>query len=210
MNIDGGAASSVEDLEGHVGEMRELTERYLKARLAAVALTRAIDRYRTEHKTPLLARANELFPALTEGRFAALEVNFDDKDRPVLIGVRPSGERLTVSKMSTGTREQLYLALRIASLERKVDQHGPMPVIFDDVVLHSDPGRKRAILAALGELAKVTQVIAFTHDPVVVDLARQAVPDTVLTMHELGSNDIEDALHPDVAPADVRPLRTAA
>jgi len=210
MNIDGGAASSAEELEGHVGEMRELTERYLKARLAAFALTRAIDRYRTEHKTPLLARANELFPALTEGRFAALEVNFDDKDRPVLVGVRPSGERLTVSKMSTGTREQLYLALRIASLERKVDQHGPMPVIFDDVVLHSDPGRKRAILAALGELAKVTQVIAFTHDPVVVDLARQAVPDTVLTMHELGSNDIEDALHPDVAPADVRPLRTAA
>lgn len=210
MNIDGGAASSAEDLEGHVGEMRELTERYLKARLAAFALTRAIDRYRTEHKTPLLARANELFPALTEGGFAALEVNFDDKDRPVLIGARPSGERLTVSKMSTGTREQLYLALRIASLERNVDQHGPMPVIFDDVVLHSDPGRKRAILAALGELAKVTQVIAFTHDPVVVDLAREAVPDTVLTMHELGSNDIEDALHPDVAPADVRPLRTAA
>ncbi len=210
MNIDGGAASSAEDLEGHVGEMRELTECYLKARLAAFALTRAIDRYRTEHKTPLLARANELFPALTEGRFAALEVNFDDKDRPVLIGVRPSGERLTVSMMSTGTREQLYLALRIASLERNVDQHGPMPVIFDDVVLHSDPGRKRAILAALGELAKVTQVIAFTHDPVVVDLAREAVPDTVLTMHELGSNDIEDALHPNVAPADVRPLRTAA
>ncbi|HEX8744537.1 MAG TPA: AAA family ATPase [Thermoleophilaceae bacterium] len=210
MNIDGGAASSAEDLEGHVSEMRELTERYLKAWLAAFALTQAIDRYRTEHKTPLLARANELFPVLTEGRFAALEVNFDDKDRPVLIGVRSSGERLTVSQMSTGTREQLYLALRIASLERHVDQHGPMPVIFDDVVLHSDPGRKKAILAALGELAKVTQVIAFTHDPVVVELARVAVPDTVLTIHELGSNDIADALHPNVAPADVRPLRTAA
>lgn len=210
MHVDGGAASSAEDLEGHVGEMRELTERYLKAHLAAWALSRAIDRYRTEHKTPLLARANELFPVLTEGRFAELEVNFDDKDRPVLIGVRSSGERLTVGQMSTGTREQLYLALRIASLERHVDQHGPMPVIFDDVVLHSDPGRKQAILAALGELAKVTQVIAFTHDPVVVDLAREAVPATVLTIHELGSNDIEDALHPNVAPADVRPLRTAA
>lgn len=210
MNIDGGAASSAEDLEGHVGEMRGLTERYLRARLAAFVLTRAIDRYRTEHKTPLLARANELFPALTEGRFATLEVNFDDKDRPVLIGVRPSGERLTVSQMSTGTREQLYLALRIASLERHVKQHGPMPVIFDDVVLHSDPGRKRAILVALGELAKVTQVIAFTHDPIVVDLARGVVSETVLTVHELGSNDIEDALHPNVAPAEVRPLRTAA
>lgn len=210
MHVDGGAASAAEDLEGHVGEMRELTERYLKVHLAAWALSRAIDRYRTEHKTPLLARANELFPALTEGKFAELEVNFDDKDRPVLIGVRSSGERLTVSQMSTGTREQLYLALRIASLERHVDQHGPMPVIFDDVVLHSDPGRKQAILAALGELAKVTQVIAFTHDPVVVDLAREAVFDTVLTIHELGSNDIEDALHPNVAPADVRPLRTAA
>ncbi len=210
MNVDSGAASAAEDLEGHVGEMRELTERYLKARLAAWALTRAIDRYRTEHKTPLLARANELFPVLTEGRFAALEVNFDDKDRPVLIAVRSSGERLTVSQMSTGTREQLYLALRIASLDRHVKQHGPMPVIFDDVVLHSDPGRKQAILAALGELAKVTQVIAFTHDPVVVDLARESVLDSVLTIHELGSNEIEDALHPNVAPADVRPLRTAA
>jgi uncharacterized protein YhaN len=209
MEAGGGAAGAAEDLEQQASQLRDLSERYLLAYLTAWALTRAIDRYRREHKAPLLRRADELFPALTCGQFRTLEVSFDDKDQPILIGVRVNGERVEVRQMSTGTREQLYLSLRLASLERHVDLHGQMPIVLDDVVLHSDPGRKRAILAAVGELARKTQIITFTHDPQVVALARDVVPEEVLTVHELGGRQISGARRPQIAPGDVRPLRPA-
>ena len=138
-----GAASAAELVEQRVAELRDLTARYLQLYVAAWALSEAIDAYRRDHKDPLLRRADELFPKLTCGRFAGLEVSFDEADEPVLVGVRLSGERVPVKVMSSGTREQLYLALRLASLERHVALHGPMPIILDDVVLHSDPNANR-------------------------------------------------------------------
>ena len=205
----GGAADAAEKVEQRVAELREHAEHYVRLYIAAWALTEAIDAYRREHKAPLLKRADELFPTLTCNRFKGLEASFDEADEPVLLGVRATGENVPVSRMSTGTREQLYLALRLASLERHVELHGPMPVILDDVVLHSDPRRKSAILRALADLGRRTQVIAFTHDPQVVALAQSAVDRDLLTVHELGGNEISGALQPQISTADVRPIRPA-
>jgi uncharacterized protein YhaN len=209
MELVNGAASAAELVEQQVAELRELTARYLRLYLAAWVLSEAIDAYRREHKAPLLKRADELFPRLTCGHFKGLEVSFDEADTPVLVGIRGSGEKVPVKVMSTGTREQLYLALRLASLERHVELHGPMMVILDDVVLHSDPQRKSAILAALAELGRRTQVIAFTHDPQVVALAQNTINPDLLTVHELGGTEITGALQPQIATADVRPIRPA-
>jgi microcystin degradation protein MlrC len=82
-----------------------------------------------------------------------------------------------------------------------------MLVILDDVVLHSDPKRKTAILKALGELGRTTQVIAFSHDPQVVALAHSALDADLVTLHELGGRDITRALHPATGAADVHPIR---
>jgi uncharacterized protein YhaN len=207
MERTAGAADARQIVEQHRAELREFVDRYLRVQIAAWALAEAIDEYRREHKDPLLRRADELFPQLTCGSFNTLEVGFDEGDEPVLVGVRPNGERVPVKRMSTGTREQLYLALRLASLERHVELHGPMPVILDDVVLHSDPKRKTAILRALAELGRHTQVIAFSHDPQVVALVQNAVDPELVTLHELGEREITNALHPVTGAADVHPIR---
>jgi hypothetical protein len=205
-----GAAGAAQLVQQHLAELRALVQRYLRLYLAAWALSEAIEAYRRDHKDPLLRRADELFPMLTRGAFERLEVGFDNADEPVLIGVRASGDRVPVKFMSTGTREQLYLALRLASLERHVALHGPMPVILDDVVLHSDPKRTSAILGALADLGCHTQVIVFSHDPQVVALAQDAIDPKLLVAHELGGTEIVGAHHPHIAPADVRPIRPAA
>ncbi|HWB69897.1 MAG TPA: hypothetical protein VG518_07955, partial [Solirubrobacterales bacterium] len=205
-----GAARAAEELQQRVAELRGLTERYVRLYMANWALAGAIDSYRREHKGPLLKRADELFPELTCGSFQGLEVGFDESDEPILVGVRANGRKAPVGVMSTGTREQLYLALRLASLERYIDAHGPMPVILDDVVLHSDPERKTAILKALAELGRRTQVIAFTHDPQVIALAQSAVDPQLLTIHELGGNQITGALRSQVEITGVHPVPSAA
>jgi uncharacterized protein YhaN len=207
MERAGGAAAAGQGVEQQLAELRGLVERYLRIFIAAWALREAIDQYRRDHKDPLLRRADELFPQLTCGSFSGLEADFGDDDEPVLTGVRPSGDRVRVEQMSTGTREQLYLALRLASLERHVELHGPMPVVLDDVVLHSDPRRKTAILRALAELGRSTQVITFSHDPQIVALAQEHLDPALITIHELGSAEIPEALHPAVGTADVSPIR---
>jgi uncharacterized protein YhaN len=37
--------------------------------------------------------------------------------------------------MSDGTRDQLFLALRIASLEKYLDANEPIPFIVDDILI---------------------------------------------------------------------------
>ena len=86
------------------------------------------------------------------------------KDEPVLVGIRPNEERVHVDGMSAGTRAQLYLALRLASLERYTGSSEPMPFIVDDVLVDFDDKRSEAALSALAELADKTQVVLF-HSP---------------------------------------------
>ena len=62
--------------------------------------------------------------------------------------------------MSTGSRDQLYLALRLASLETYLDRHEPLPFIVDDVL--DLPTTALPVLQVLAEFSKRTQVI-FTH-----------------------------------------------
>ena len=99
--------------------------------------------------------------------------DFNDKDEPVLAGVRENGQRVHVQGMSAGTRDQLYLALRLASLEKYMETAEPMPFIVDDVLVDFDDRRTEAALRALTELAGQTQVILFTHHFQLVEHAQR-------------------------------------
>jgi uncharacterized protein YhaN len=75
--------------------------------------------------------------------------------------------------MSSGTRDQLYLALRLASLEKFMEGSEPMPFIVDDILVDFDDERSESALIALSQIAKKTQVIMFTHHSRVVEQARK-------------------------------------
>jgi len=87
--------------------------------------------------------------------------------------------------LSDGARDQLYLALRLASLERFGEHAELMPLLLDDVLIHFDDERARATLGVLGELSATTQVLFFTHHARHVELAREAIPARVLVEHRL-------------------------
>ena len=48
--------------------------------------------------------------------------------------------------MSDGTADQLYLALRLASLETYLDDHEPIPLVVDDILVNFDDARALAAL----------------------------------------------------------------
>ena len=87
--------------------------------------------------------------------------------------------------MSEGTADQLYLALRIASLERHLERHAPIPFILDDILVNFDDARAAAALEVLAALSERTQVIYFTHHQHLVELAKAKVGEKTLFVHAL-------------------------
>jgi uncharacterized protein YhaN len=182
------AADAALEAEAALAKVRDIAERYVRLKVASVVLTREIERYRRENQGPILTRASELFRRLTLGSFAQLRTDFDEKDQPILVGVRGDERDLRVEAMSDGTRDQLYLALRLATLERIAKNGDPMPLIVDDILVHFDDDRARAALEVLGELSQTTQVLFFTHHARLVELAREAIPKSRLFVRELSES----------------------
>ena len=139
---------------------------------AAKLAARAIERHRAAAQDPLVARAGELFSLATAGGFVGLGADYDDSDRPVLVALRPEGERVRIEGLSEGARDQLFLALRLALLERRAGE--PLPFIGDDILASFDDERTARTLALLAEYGRRRQVIVFTHHRHVADLAHAA------------------------------------
>ncbi|NJB68953.1 uncharacterized protein YhaN [Desulfobaculum xiamenense] len=174
------AATCAEEAEQVLAGMQTDVDRLVRLRLASAVLTTEIERYRREHQNPVLTRAAKLFSTLTLGSFDGLRADIGEGDEPVLMGTRNGDQRIEVAAMSDGTRDQLYLSLRLAALSHYLDANPPLPFVVDDILVHFDDDRSRATLGVLAELARRTQVIFFTHHTRLCELARDAVPHDLL------------------------------
>ncbi|MFW6244012.1 MAG: ATP-binding protein, partial [Desulfovibrionales bacterium] len=180
------AAMLAQDAEDLAAKIERKVAQYVRLRLAWTVLNRAVESYREKNQGPILTRSGELFCELTRGAFAGLRVEYDRKDIPVLVGVRPDSNAFVhVENMSDGTRDQLYLAIRLASLATYVERKGPMPFLVDDVLVNFDDDRSLAALKVLARLSDATQIVFFTHHRHLVDMAETALPENKLFVHEL-------------------------
>lgn len=170
-----------------LAKVRAHVERYARAKLASTLLTREIARFREENQGPLLATTSKIFHRLTRGAFLGVRAGFDEKDRPSLVCVRDGGDEVDVNGLSEGTRDQLYLALRLSTLLRNAEIRGPLPFVLDDLFVNFDDERAKAGLSVLVEVAETMQVLFFTHHAHLVELARRTVPADSLHVHVLPS-----------------------
>ncbi len=157
------AAEAAQRMENFAAEAAETASRYARLRLAAECLRAGLEKFRREQQDPLLRRAGEHFSRLSLKRYARLEIVEDDRGTPSIVATRPDGTRCPVAALSEGTRDQLYLALRVAALEDFCARAEPLPFIADDLLVNFDDDRARAALTVLGDLGAVTQTILFTH-----------------------------------------------
>lgn len=178
---DDRAARDAADRQAALAEMSEISAQYVRLRAAIVLLQWAIDRYRREKQAPMLRRAGELFAVLTCGSFKTLQLEFDAHDTAQLAGVRQDGRQVGLAGMSAGTADQLYLALRVAAVEDYLDHAEPMPFIADDLFINFDDTRAAAGFRVLGELARRTQVLFFTHHQHLLEVARKALGAPIAT-----------------------------
>jgi uncharacterized protein YhaN len=166
------AVRKAEEAQETLAVIRRLAERYARLRLASTVLDEAIERYRAENQDPVLALGSGYFRELTIGSFDGLRTDVDDKGGQVIVGLRGE-ERVPVGGMSSGTRDQLYLALRLASLEHRLTSSEPMPFIVDDILVNFDEERTQAALKAMARLGEKNQVLVFSHHRQVADAVRE-------------------------------------
>ena len=179
------AAAASEEGEQQLAGIAYGAEQYLRLRIAARILEDRIENYRKNNQAPVLSAAGGLFRRLTLGSFAELRDELDEGGRPRLLGVRPDGAEVPVEGMSDGTRDQLFLALRLAAMRQHLAQGETMPFVADDILVGFDDGRTAVGLEILAELAAVTQVLLFTHHRRVPEIAATVEAAAGVFAHDL-------------------------
>lgn len=188
MNGNARAADLAEEVQQQMAILQKDSEQYARLRLASTVLLRGIELYREKNQGPVLRRTNELFKELTLGSFDGIRLEPGDKGNTVLVGIRSdTKEAVPVGGMSEGSADQLYLAVRLASLESWLDRNEAIPLIVDDILIQFDDERALAALQILARLSAKTQVIFFTHHMHLVKLAEEHIPANVLCSHNLFS-----------------------
>ena len=133
-------------------------------------LTRAQDRV---HRSiaPVLASSLETWlPQLTAGRYHEVHVDPETLEVKVAVG---AGQLRSAHLLSHGTAEQTYLLLRATLAEHLTVGGEVCPLILDDVTVHCDSERQRALLCTLHQLSAARQVVVFTQEDNVLCWAQQ-------------------------------------
>ncbi|MDQ2854588.1 MAG: AAA family ATPase [Chloroflexota bacterium] len=121
----------------------------------------------------LTASVQRHLAAITGGAY--VEVGLNPRDLSVDVKEARTGQWRDARLLSEGTREQIYLLLRVAMAEHLVTTEETAPLLLDEVTAQSDPERKLRMLDVLHALSADRQIILFSHDAEVMEWAALAL-----------------------------------
>ena len=174
-----GAETAAAQKKAAEAEIAAQARQWAVLRFAGLMLSTAIGRHRAGQQDPLLTRAGALFSTLTGGAFSGLGQDYGEADEPRIVGRRAGGGAVPVEGLSEGTRDQLYLALRLAYLQDYAARAEPAPFVGDDLFSTFDDARTAHGLEALAAIGATIQPILFTHHRHVADLAASRLDEGV-------------------------------
>ncbi|MBB3938205.1 YhaN family protein [Aureimonas phyllosphaerae] len=184
---DSAAANAQQEATEAAHQLAEVAEEHVRTASAAALLRWMLDRHRATNQAPLIARAGALFAKVTGGAFVGLGVGYAADDRPVILARRADGAEVGVEALSEGTRDQLYLALRLGTIEGRSGA-ATLPVICDDLLITADDARAACLFEVLAAAAAHTQVIVFSHHEHLIEVARKALGAGGLKLQRIVSN----------------------
>lgn len=161
--------TTLDELDGEIlsveEEIRSLSRHRDRLWILGRVVREAERQLREEHQPAILREAGDLLARLTEGRYDRLVLAGRD-GRGFRVRGPAAPEGLAIEPpLSAGTREQVYLALRLAILDQ-LDRAGErLPLLLDEVLVNWDPVRREAGLALLREVSAQRQCFFFTCHP---------------------------------------------
>jgi len=116
--------------------------------------------YEQTRQPETLQEASTYLSRLTQGRYHRVWTPLDED---VLVLDDDEGKSVSVEILSRGTREQLFLCLRLALADSYARRGKSLPLVLDDVLVNFDTQRAKAAAAVLRDFAAAGhQLLVFT------------------------------------------------
>lgn len=168
------------ELEHERSLLRDLVERYVPLALLRQSFGQAKLRFEREMQSSLLDDVSKLLAELTDGTHVAVRRSIQDDALRIIERDGDVTRERNPENLSTGTRQLLYMAIRLAFIRQHVRGHHPIPVLLDDVLVHLDDDRARLVLKTLADLSQETQVVVLScHGRILTDAAALGLSDAV-------------------------------
>lgn len=150
----------------------ESSREYARLLLAKRMLETAIGAWESKSQPEVYRQASRLLSVMTDGAWVKVAMTAEGRLH-VVDAVKTARDPL---HLSLGTRQQLYLALRIALLMTADNVGRAIPILADDILVNFDSERRAGAARALAELARMRQVLLFTCHEEVVKALRAVDP----------------------------------
>ena len=137
--------------------LRDKRDEALACAATEVLLDEVESAFKTEREPDLLRRARQWFELVTAHAFT-LELRDTDS---FVAHDRKQGELRTLKELSSGTRMQLLLALRLAWTEDRERGGEALPLFFDEALTTSDVDRFSAMARTMSRLADAGRQIFY-------------------------------------------------
>lgn len=164
--------SVFQQLEEQRAALKGVAEQYAVAALTAELIGRTRRIYEQEKQPHVLRLASEYFAKLTGGEYLRIVMTLGHKE---LKAEHKDTGLLDSGRLSRGTAEQLYLAIRLA-LAETMSRQANLPLLFDDLFVNFDERRLHAALALLGELSSSRQIVMMTCHRHVAEATARMIP----------------------------------
>ncbi|NQV29162.1 MAG: hypothetical protein HQ518_32820, partial [Rhodopirellula sp.] len=178
LSMDGTSRAAALQLEQESSYARlgSAVDRLAPLVLAQTLLKRAIERFEKEHQPAMLSEVGRLLSRMTAGRYIDIHRRLDEAG--TMLVEQSNGKLKTPDQLSTGTREQLYLAIRLAYVQHYCRDSEPLPLIMDDILVNFDDRRAKNTLEVLFDLPDDIQVLFLTCHEHMAELIRKLRPDS--------------------------------
>ena len=160
-----------------VSQIRDLAEEWFALEWSSETLNDLRIEFEKNHQPPILNRARDYLQRLSAGRYTGIWTPLGQR---TLCVDDADGHTLQVESLSRGTREQLFLAIRLALIEHFSQQGIDLPVILDDILVNFDHERTRAAIEELiHQTSADRQILFFTCHRHLAELFEHLGVDTV-------------------------------
>jgi len=147
--------------------LRPLAEKYAVYNTAALLLEKIREKFLVNTKDKLLKGASDILSDITSGEYKSIMPRDDLMQGDFKTKLRDESTKESSNELSRGTKEQLFLAVRISRIK---EIKPSLPVILDDSFVNFDIAHTRNTVKALVQLSKTHQIFVLTCHATLVEL----------------------------------------
>lgn len=160
------SSQKIEDAHQKINEarrnLRSLAERYAANKSVYYILKKLRERIISRAEAELLSPAADILARITENEYQVIETadNLEDAEFKTLLSDGRSFE--SVSQLSRGTMEQLFLAVRLSRIK---EIEPPLPIVIDDSLVNFDRSHLYNAADVIAEMGESHQIFILSCHP---------------------------------------------